>query len=103
MTSDLSFDWEAAGERIAKMNGQCKCNPYIQRIKATHLVTGFPPSSAEGSKPTSREVAEIGSTSTAGGGAACVQGASLAGIDSAPATENPSCDQDYPVMKSFRR
>lgn len=63
------------------------------------MVTGFPPSSAEGSKPTSREVAEVGSTSTAKGGAACVQGASLAGLDSAPATENPSCEQDNPTMK----
>lgn len=70
---------------------------------ATHLVTGFPPSSAEGSKPTSREVADVGSTWTTKGGAACVQGASFAGLDSAPATENPSCEQDIPTMKHISK
>lgn len=59
----------------------------------THLIIGLPPSSAEGSKPTRREVAEAGATSTTKGGAACVQGASFNGLERAPKAEKPSCRQ----------
>lgn len=71
-------------------------------MATTHLVIGFPPSSSEGSKPTSREVADEEVTPTNRGGAACVHGASFDGLDSAPDRENPSCKQKFPPRWGMR-